>query len=148
MTHIPPVNFASAVTLGSDYAGDYALIDLSRGSTAKGAPQVARFFATGAWTSGTTAGTLHLVLLDDSGVPVWSDTATLTPVGAVTAGSGRVVADVSFTKSGSDKIDLLGMRTPASTMKVPGAWKWKYAVTGTGDFTGDIEISVAISNEV
>lgn len=147
MTHITPVNFASAVTLGSDYAGDYRLIDLSRGSTAKGSPQVARFFATGAWTTGSTAGTLHLVLLDENGVPVWSDTATLTPT-AIVAGTGRRVADVAFTKSGSDKIDLLGMRTPASTMKVPGAWKWKFAVTGLGSFSGNIEISAAISNQI
>lgn len=141
MTSIPPVNFAAAVTLGDDYDGDYTKIDLSRGSTAKGSPQIARFFVTGAHTTGTTAGTLHLVLRDHSGNVIYTDTATITPT-AVVASTGRVVADVSFAKSSSDKIDLLGMHT-----KGLGA-QWWFAVTALGDFDSNVEVGVAISNEL
>jgi hypothetical protein len=147
MEHIV-ADFDSAVTLGSDYEGDYALIDYSTTAARKGGIQVARFFVTGGYTSGSTTGTLHLVLLGTDGNPVWSDTATIT-IETTAAGSGRRTAKVEFAKTSSDKVDLLGGVRPngGGSSINKNAVRWKFAITNLGSLD-DAQVRVACSEVV
>ena len=141
-------NFAAAVTATTISA--YTPLELDIDAGRPGGEQFARFFAKGDLTSGTTAATLRLALVRD-GVPIWYDDATIS-VSAVVAGSGELVGNVSFAKSSSDKVDLLGCK-PASgggtnmsykSSLDRGAAVWMFAVTSLGSFD-DLDIYVETS---
>ena len=140
-------NFESATT-ETDHE-NFEMMAISRPASRKGGDQTARFFAKG---TGTGVGKLRVVLLK-GGVPIWYDDATLTP-SAVAAGGSKKVFDVLFSKTKSDKIDLLGNRlsgnggSPSySASLTSDACIWAFTVIDMGGST-DIEISTATAVDI